>query len=79
MVADLVRLAARWFILLGGLALSVLLTAVLWPRGVVAFLVLPFLLPFGRRATPTHTCPRCGWSTTGTDARFCPRDGASLS
>lgn len=70
----------RWMVFLGGLAISVLLTILLWPVGVIGFLALPFIW-IGRKsdkAIAALSCPDCGWSSTDSDARYCPRHGRAL-
>lgn len=70
----------RWLILGGALAVSLLVTVVLWIVGVPGyflFLAVPFfLLPLGGRSA--RRCPVCGFRTRAVDARFCPRDGQEL-
>lgn len=69
-----------WILFGGGLAASLLVTAVLWNLGVPGFflfLFFPFfLLPL--RGPAPRRCPVCGFRTRASDARFCPRDGQEL-
>lgn len=67
-------------VLLGGLALSAVLTVIFWPAGM--FLFLPFLFfPFGRLGAraPARTCGRCGCVLWDPEDRFCPRDGEPVA
>ncbi|WP_227353913.1 hypothetical protein [Haladaptatus salinisoli] len=67
---------------LAGLALSIVLTVVLWQYfgTPFVFVFLPFLpILFGRSRRPeSRTCPECGFRTRNPEFTHCPRDGTPL-
>lgn len=62
------------------LAVSVLLTAVLWIAGFPFFFLFLFvpLIPQIWRERTVRSCPACGFQTTDRKVAFCPYDGTPL-
>ena len=66
-----------------GLLASLLISAVAWLYfdTFLLFLLVPFVPFLFRRsgsARPVRECPACGFRTTDSEFRHCPRDGTTL-
>jgi hypothetical protein len=86
---DLGMVGSRTLTALAGLALSFLVSVVLWWQfDTLAFFLfvpfVPFLFRRGARSDPDRddpkirTCPVCRFETTDDAYEFCPRDGTRL-
>ena len=77
--------SARVATALAGVALSLLVSVVLWQvfGTPVFFFAVPFV-PFLFRSRDDNddqsvrTCPRCSFATRDPEYEFCPRDGSEL-